>query len=115
MTFGEFIVHNFKLQIAHKIDIAYVVTNVKLHDGLITFDMNIFRYIYGTDPRLAGQCGAIRATIEYDPDRFTIDEETGRAIIDTEDELAWLKQTELIDVEIRSSSKSRPKNIDLGE
>lgn len=62
--------------------------------------MNIFRYIYDTDPRLAGQIGTIQATIEYDPDRFTIDEETGRAIIDTEDELEWLKQTELVDVKI---------------
>ena len=100
MTFGEFITKNFKLQVAHKIDIAYVVTNVKLHETLITFDMNIFRYIYGTDPRLADQCGAIRATIEYNPDRFMIDEEIGRAIIDGENDLEWLKQTELIDVKI---------------
>ena len=100
MTFGEFIAQNFKLQVAHKIDIAYVVTNVKLHDALITFDMNIFRYIYDTDPRLAGQVGTIRVTIEYDPDRFTIDEESRQAIIDTEDDLVWLKQTELIDVKI---------------
>ena len=100
MTFGEFITKNFKLQVAHKIDIAYVVTNVKLHETLITFDMNIFRYIYGTDPRLAGQCSAIRVTIAYDPDRFMIDKESGRAIIDTEDDLEWLKQTELVDVKI---------------
>ena len=100
MTFGEFITKNFKLQVAHKIDIAYVVTNVKLHETLITFDMNIFRYIYGTDPRLAGQVGTIRATIAYDHDRFMIDEESGRAIIDGENDLEWLKQTELIDVKI---------------
>ena len=100
MTFNEFIKQNFVLQVRHKVDVAWCVSNVKLHDGLITFDMNIFRYIYDTDPRLAGQVGAIRATIEYDPDRFTIDEETGRAIIDTEDDLAWLKQTELVDVKI---------------
>ena len=100
MKFGEFIKQNFVLQVRHKVDVAWCVSNVKLHDGLITFDMNIFRYIYDTDPRLAGQVGAIRATIEYDPDRFTIDEETRRAIIDTEDELAWLKQTELINVKI---------------
>ena len=100
MTFGEFIAQNFKLQVAQKIDIAYVVINVKLHDALITFDMNIFRYIWDTDPRLAGQVGTIRATIKYDPDRFTIDKESGRAIIDTEDDLVWLKQTELVDVKI---------------
>ena len=57
MTFGEFITKNFKLQVAHKIDIAYVVTIVTMHETLITFDMNIFRYIYGTDPRLDGQVG----------------------------------------------------------
>lgn len=100
MTFDEFIKQNFVLQVRHKVDVAWCVSNVKLHDGLITFDMNIFRYIYDTDPRLAGQVGAIRATIEYDPDRFTIDEETRRAIIDTEDDLEWLKQTELVDVKI---------------
>ena len=100
MKFGDFIEKNFKLQVAHKIDIAYVVTNVKLHDGLITFDMNIFRYIYGTDPRLAGQCGAIRATIEYDPNRFLISKETNRAMIDIENDLEWLNQKELIDVKI---------------
>ena len=43
MTFGEFIAQNFKLQVAHKIDIAYVVTKVKVHETWITFDMNIFR------------------------------------------------------------------------
>ena len=100
MTFDEFIKQNFVLQVRHKVDVAWCVSNVKLHDGSITFDMNIFRYIYDTDPRLAGQVGTIRATIEYDPDRFTIDEETGRAIIDTEDDLALLKQTELVDVKI---------------
>lgn len=100
MTFNEFIKQNFVLQVRHKVDVAWCVSNVKLHDGLITFDMNIFRYIYDTDPRLAGQVGAIRATIEYDPDRFTIDEETGRTIIDTEDDLEWLGQKELIDVKI---------------
>ncbi len=100
MTFNEFIKKNFVLQVRHKVDVDWRVSNVKLHDGLITFDMNIFRYIYGTDPRLAGQVGTIRATIEYDPDRFTIDEETGRAIVDTEDDFAWLKQTELVDVKI---------------
>ena len=100
MTFDEFVKQNFVLQVRHKVDVAWCVSNVKLYDGLIIFDMNIFRHIYDTDPRLAGQVGAIRATIEYDPDRFTIDEETGRAIIDTEDELAWLKQTELVDVKI---------------
>ena len=62
--------------------------------------MNIFRYIYDTDPRLAAQVGIIRVTIAYNPDKFTIDEESGRAIIDTEDDLAWLKQTELVDVKI---------------
>lgn len=100
MTFDEFIKRNFVLQVRHKVDVAWRVSNVKLHDGLITFDMNIFRYIYDMDPRLVGQVGAIRATIEYDPNRFVIDEETRRAIIDTEDDLEWLKQTELIDVEI---------------
>lgn len=100
MTFDEFIKQNFVLQVRHKIDVGWCVSNVKLHDGLITFDMNIFRYIYDTDPRLAGQVGTIRATIEYNHDRFTIDKESGRAIIDTEDELEWLKQTELVDVKI---------------
>lgn len=100
MTFNEFIKQNFVLQVRHKVDVAWCVSNVKLHDGLITFDMNIFRYIYDTDPRLAGQVGSIRATIKYEPDRFTIDEETGRAIIYTEDDLAWLEQTELVDVKI---------------
>ena len=100
MTVDEFIKQNFVLQVRHKVDVAWCVSNVKLHDGLITFDMNIFRYIYDTDPRLAGQVGVIRATIEYDPDRFTIDKESRRAIIDTEDDLAWLKQTELIDAKI---------------
>ena len=100
MTFDEFIKRNFVLQVRHKVDVAWRVSNVKLHDGLITFDMNIFRYIYDMDPRLVGQVGAIRATIEYDPNRFVIDEETRRAIIDTEYDLEWLKQTELIDVEI---------------
>lgn len=98
MTVDEFIKQNFVLQVRHKVDVAWCVSNVKLHNGLITFDMNIFRYIYDTDPRLAGQVGAIRATIEYNPDRFTIDKESGRAIIDTEDDLEWLKQTELVDV-----------------
>ena len=100
MTFNEFIKQNFVLQVRHKVDVSWCVSNVKLHDGLITFDMNIFRYIYDTDPRLAGQVGTIRVTIVYDPDRFTIDEESGRAIIDTEDDLVWLKQTELVDVKI---------------
>ena len=100
MTFNEFIKRNFVLQVWHKVDVAWCVSNVKLHDGLITFDMNIFRYIYDTDPRLAGQVGTIRVTIAYDPDRFTIDEESRRAIIDTEDDLEWLKQTELVDVKI---------------
>ena len=100
MTFDEFITKNFKLQVAHKIDIAYVVTNVKLHETLITFDMNIFRYIYGTDPRLDGQCGAIRVTVEYEKDRFLIDEETNRAMIDMENDLEWLNQKELIDAKI---------------
>ena len=100
MTFGEFITKNFKLKVAHKIDIAYVVTNVKLHETLIAFDMNIFRYIYGTDPRLDGQCSAIRVTIEYDKDRFLIDEETNRAMIDMENDLEWLNQKELIDAKI---------------
>lgn len=100
MTFDEFIKQNFVLQVKHKVDVAWCLSNVKLHNGLIIFDMNIFRYIYDTDPRLAGQVGAIRATIEYNSDKFTIDEKTGRAIIDTEDDLEWLKQTELIDVKI---------------
>lgn len=100
MTFGEFIKQNFVLQVRHKVDVGWCVSNVKLHDGLITFDMNIFRYIYDTDPRLAGQVGTIRANIEYDPDRFTIDKESGRVIIDTEGDLVWLKQTELVDVKI---------------
>lgn len=100
MTFNEFIKRNFVLQVWHKVDVSWRVSNVKLHDGPITFDMNIFRYIYDTDPRLAGQVGTIRVTIEYDPDRFTIDKESGRAIIDTEDDLEWLKQTELVDVKI---------------
>lgn len=100
MTFDKFIKQNFVLQVRHKVDVGWCVYNVKLHDGLITFDMNICRYIYDTDPRLAGQVGTIRATIEYDPDRFTIDEETGRAIIDTEDDLKWLKQQELVDIKI---------------
>ena len=104
MTFGEFVAQNFKLQVAHKIDIAYVVTNVKLHETLITFDMNIFRYIYGTDPRLADQCGAIRVTIEYEKDRFLIDEETNHAMIDMENDLEWLKQKELIDAKILSKN-----------
>ena len=100
MTFDAFIKQNFVLQVRHKVDAGWCVFNVKLHDGLITFDMNIFRYIYDTDPRLAGQVGTIRATIEYEPNRFTIDEETGRAIVDTEDDFAWLKQKELVDVKI---------------
>ena len=100
MTVDEFIKQNFVLQIRHKVDVGWCVSNVKLHDGLITFDMNIFRYIYDTDPRLAGQVGTIRATIVYDPDRFMIDEESGRAIIDGENDLEWLKQTELIDAKI---------------
>ena len=100
MKFGEFIKQNFVLQVRHKVDVGWCVSNVKLHDGLITFDMNIFRYIYDTDPRLAGQVGTIRATIVCDPDRFMIDEESGRAIIDGENDLEWLKQTELIDVKI---------------
>lgn len=100
MTVDEFIKQNFVLQVRHKVDVAWCVSNVKLHDGLITFDMNIFRYIYDTDPRLAGQVGTIRATIEYNPDRFTINKESGRAIIDTKDDLEWFKQTELVDVKI---------------
>lgn len=100
MTFDEFIKQNFVLQVRHKVDVGWCVSNVKLHDGLITFDMNIFRYIYDTDPRLAGQVGTIRVTIEYDPDRFTIDKESGRAIIDAENDLEWLKQAELVDVKI---------------
>lgn len=100
MTFNEFVKQNFVLQVRHKVDVAWCISNVKLHDGLITFDMNIFRYIYDTDPRLAGQVGVIRVTIEYDPNRFTIDEESRCAIIDTEDDLAWLKQTELVDAKI---------------
>ena len=100
MTFNEFIKRNFVLQVRHKVDVGWCVSNVKLHDRLITFDMNIFRYIYDTDPRLARQVGTIRVTIVYDPDRFTIDKESGRAIIDTEDDLEWLKQAELLDVKI---------------
>ena len=100
MTFDEFIKQNFVLQVRHKVDVGWCVSNVKLHDDLITFDMNICRYIYDTDPRLAGQVGVIRATIKYDPDRFTIDKESGRALINTEDDLAWLKQTELMNVTI---------------
>lgn len=100
MTFDKFIKQNFVLQVRHKVDVGWCVSNVKLHDGLITFDMNIFRYIYDTDPRLAGQVGTIRVTIEYDPDRFTIDKQSGRAIINTEDDLSLLKQTELVDVKI---------------
>ena len=100
MTVDEFIKQNFVLQVRHKVDVGWCVSNVKLHDGLITFDMNIFRYIYDTDPRLAGQVGVIRATIEYDPDRFMIDEKSGRAIIDAENDLEWLKQAELVDVKI---------------
>ena len=104
MTFGEFIMKNFKLQVTHKIDIAYVVTNVKLHDALITFDMNICRYIYGTDPRLAGQCGEIRVTVEYEKNRFLIDKQTNRAMIDIENGLEWLNQKELIDAKILSKN-----------
>ena len=100
MTVDKFIKQNFVLQVKHKIDVGWCVSNVKLHDRLITFDMNIFRYIYDTDPRLARQVGTIRVTIVYDPDRFTIDKESGRAIIDTEDDLEWLKQAELLDVKI---------------
>ena len=100
MTFDEFIKQNFVLQVRHKVDVGWCVSNVKLHDGLITFDMNIFRYIYGTDPRLAGQCGAIRVTVEYEKDRFLIDEETNRAMIDMENDLEWLNQKELIDAKI---------------
>ena len=100
MKFGEFIKQNFVLQVRHKVDVGWCVSNVKLHDGLITFDMNIFRYIYGTDPRLAGQCGAIRVTIEYEKDRFLIDEETNRAMIDMENDLEWLNKKELIDAKI---------------
>ena len=100
MTVDEFIKQNFVLQVRHKVDVAWCVSNVKLHDRLITFDMNIFRYIYDTDPRLAGQVWTIRVTIVYDSDRFTIDKESGRAIIDTEDDLEWLKQAELVDVKI---------------
>ena len=105
MTLDKFVKQNFVLQVRHKVDVAWCVSNVKLHNGLITFGMNIFCYIYDTDPRLAGQVGTIRVTIEYDPDRFTIDEETGRAIIDTEDDLEWLKQTELVDVKILKKIK----------
>ena len=105
MTVDEFIKQNFVLQIRHKVDVGWCVFNVKLHDGLITFDMNIFRYIYDTDPRLAGQVGTIRVTIEYNPNRFTIDEESGLAIIDTEDDLEWLKQAELVDVKILRKNK----------
>ena len=86
MTVDEFIKQNFVLQVRHKVDVGWCVFNVKLHDGLITFDMNIFRYIYDTDPRLAGQVGTIRATIAYDPGRFMIDEESGRAIIDADND-----------------------------
>ena len=100
MTLDEFIKQNFVLQVRHKVDVGWCVFNVKLHDGLITFDMNIFRYIYDTDPRLAGQVGIIRVTIAYEPDRFMIDEESGRAIIDAENDLEWLKQAELVDVKI---------------
>lgn len=100
MTFNEFIKQNFVLQVRHKVDVAWCVSNVKLHDGLITFDMNIFRYIYNTDSRLAGQCGAIRVTIEYDPNRFLIDKETNRAMIDIENDLEWLDKKELIDAKI---------------
>ena len=100
MTVDEFIKQNFVLQVRHKVDVGWCVFNVKLHDGLITFDMNIFRYIYDTDPRLAGQVGTIRVTIAYDSDKFTIDEESGRAIIDAENDLEWLKQAELVDVKI---------------
>ena len=105
MTVDEFIKQNFVLQVRHKVDVAWCVSNVKLHDRLITFDMNIFRYIYDTDPRLAGQVDTIRVTIAYDPDRFMIDKESGRAIIDTEDDLEWLKQTELVDVKILRKNK----------
>ena len=105
MKFGEFIKQNFVLQVRHKVDVASCVSNVKLHDRLITFDMNIFRYIYDTDPTLVGQVGTIRVTTEYDPDRFIIDKESGRAIIDTEDDLVWLKQTELIDAKILRKNK----------
>ena len=100
MTVDEFIKQNFVLQVRHKVDVGWCVFNVKLHDGLITFDMNIFRYIYDTDPRLAGQVGTIRVTIAYDSDKFTIDEESGRAIIDAENDLEWLTQAELVDVKI---------------
>ena len=100
MTFGEFIKQNFVLQARQKVDIGWCVYNVKLHDGLITFDMNIVCYVYDTDPRLAGQVSTIRVTIAYDPDRFMIDEELGRAIIDTENNLLWLKQVELVDAKI---------------
>ena len=100
MTVDEFIKQNFVLQVRQKVDVGWCVFNVKLHDGLITFDINIFRYIYDTDPRLAGQVGTIRVTIEYDPDRFMIDEESRRALIDTEDDLSWLKRTELVDAKI---------------
>lgn len=100
MTVDEFIKQNFVLQARHRVDVGWCVFNVKLHDKLITFDMNIFRYIYGTDSRLAGQCGTIRITIEYDPDKFTINWGTRRAIIDTEDDLKWLKQKKLVDAKI---------------
>ena len=100
MTVDEFIKQNFVLQVRHKVDVGWCVSNVKLHDGLITFDMNIFRYIYGTDPRLADQCGAIRVTIEYEKDRFLIDKQTNRAMIDIENDLEWLNQKELIDAKI---------------
>lgn len=100
MTVDEFIKQNFVLQVRHKVDVGWCVFNVKLHDELITFDTNIFRYIYGTDPRLVGQCGTIKITIEYEPDKFTINGETRRAIIGTEDDLKWLKQKELVDAKI---------------
>ena len=100
MTVDEFIKQNFVLQVRHKVDVAWCVSNVKLHDRLITFDMNIFRYIYGTDPRLDAQCGAIRVTIEYEKDRFLIDKQTNRAMIDIENDLEWLNQKELIDAKI---------------
>ena len=100
MTVDEFIKKNFVLQVRQKVDVGWCVFNVKLHDGLITFDMNIVRYICDTDPIPSGQVDIIRATIEYDPDRFMIDEELRRAFIDPEGNLEWLKQTELVDVKI---------------
>ena len=105
MTVDEFIKQNFVLQVRHKVDVAWCVSNVKLHDELITFDMNIFRYIYGTDPRLADQCDAIRVTIEYEKDRFLIDKQTNRAMIDIENDLEWLNQKELIDAKILRKNK----------